>query len=360
MPFVILIPSYNPDQALVELIVSLRQKTTMPILVVNDGSKVETACFFADAQKAGAAYIAHDHNRGKGAALKTGIAYALSAFPDLSGVVTADGDGQHIPDDILAVGNAMESHPNSLVLGTRSLRNKNVPFKSRWGNRITTFVFALTSHRKVLDTQTGLRGIPLSLLTIAEKIPGDRYEYEMNMLSDMAKADVPFVPVAIQTVYKDQNKGSHFHAWRDSARIYFPLLSGFLKMAVVSLLSAALDLGLFTLFQWAFWDDSASGIFYSTVSARVLSGIFNFILNKTWTFKSKGESARKALEYGILFVTQMLLSWILVKLFAMLPAHLTLIKAVIDFLLFLGSYFIQKTFIFRPKKVSKETSKAGV
>lgn len=56
----------------------------------------------------------------------------------------------------------------------------------------------------------------------------------------------------------------------------------------------------------------------------------------------------------------MLLSWILVKLFAMLPAHLTLIKAVIDFLLFIGSYFIQKTFIFRSKKVSKDASSIEV
>ncbi len=360
MSFVILIPSYNPDEALIELIVSLRQKTTMPIVIVDDGSKKETAPIFAKAEQAGAVCIAHDQNRGKGAALKTGIAYASRAFFDFSGIVTADGDGQHVAEDILAVGYALESHPDSLILGTRSLRNKNVPFKSRWGNRITTFVFRLTSHRKVLDTQTGLRGIPVSLMAMAQKITGDRYEYEMNMLSEMAKADVPFLPVPIQTVYKDQNKGSHFNAWKDPARIYFPLLSGFLKMVVASLLSAALDLGLFTLFQWAFWDDSASGILYSTVSARVLSGVFNFILNKTWTFKSKGENARKVFEYGILFVTQMLLSWILVKLFAMLPAHLTLIKAVIDFLLFLGSYFIQKTFIFRAKKSTKDTSKVGI
>ncbi len=354
MAFVILIPTFNPDDALVELIVSLRLKTSMPILLVNDGSKPETAKIFAKSQEAGAECITHDRNRGKGAALKTGLAYAYSTYPQICGVVTADGDGQHLCDDILAVGNALESHPEALILGTRSLVGKQVPFTSRWGNRITTFVFSLTAHRKVKDTQTGLRGIPASLLAMATKIPGDRYEYEMNMLSEMAQAGIPFLPVPIATVYKNQNKGSHFKPWRDSPRIYFHLLSGFLKMVVVSLLSAALDLGLFTLFQWAFWDDSATGILYSTVSARILSGVFNFLLNKNWTFKSKGEGARKAFEYGILFVTQMLLSWILVKLFAALPAHLTLIKGIIDFFLFIGSYLIQKTFIFRPKKLRND------
>ncbi len=296
MPFVILIPSYNPDEALVELIVSLRQKTKAPILIVNDGSKPETAPFFAKAQEAGADYIAHEQNRGKGAALKTGIAYASSHYSEFTGVVTADCDGQHVADDILAVGNALESHPEALILGTRSLKSRNVPFKSRWGNRITTFVFRLTSHRKVLDTQTGLRGIPSGLIPAALKISGDRYEYEMNMLSEMAKADIPFFPVDIQTVYKDDNKGSHFNAWKDPIRIYLPLLSGFLKMVVASLLSAALDLGLFTLFQWAFWDDSASGLLYSTVSARVLSGIFNFILNKPGRLDPKAKMPEKFLN----------------------------------------------------------------
>lgn len=350
MPFVVLIPSYNPDKALIELVFVLRQQTSLPILVVDDGSNSESKVFFEQARNAGAEVLVHPVNQGKGAALKTGIAYVKSHYPEMDGIVTADGDGQHLAGDILAVGHALETHPRALVLGTRQLRSPQVPFKSRWGNRITSFVFRMTSHRKVADTQTGLRGIPRSFFDLTLKIPGNRYDYEMNMLTQMAAEDIPFIPVPISTVYKDQNKHSHFKAWRDSARIYIPLLSGFLKMAVVSLLSAVLDLGLFTLFQWAFWDASATGILYSTVSARTLSGIFNFILNKTWTFSHKGQNTLKAFEYGVLFVAQMLLSWILVKLFAYLPVNLTLIKAIIDFLLFLGSYFVQKNLIFRSKK----------
>jgi hypothetical protein len=103
-------------------------------------------------------------NPGKGAALKTGINYILCEFPDALGVVTADADGQHHPEDILRVAGRLASDRESLILGVRSLRS-TVPLHSRIGKRITRSLVWLPIGQRLSDTQTGLRAIPRSLLS---------------------------------------------------------------------------------------------------------------------------------------------------------------------------------------------------
>lgn len=102
------------------------------------------APIFEQCRALGAEIAVHAVNQGKGRALKTGLNAALNIWPDLSGVVTADADGQHTLRDILRIIEAMREHPNALVLGSREFTG-DVPFKSRWGNRITRFVYALAT-----------------------------------------------------------------------------------------------------------------------------------------------------------------------------------------------------------------------
>src|SRR5262245_1970976 len=118
-----LIPAYKPSSSLVGVVRALSDQAARAIVVVDDGSGPEySEIFAAVAAFAGGQLVRHAVNLGKGAALKTGINYALCAFPDLIGIVTADADGQHDPDDIQAVARALLDQPDALVLGSRAFK----------------------------------------------------------------------------------------------------------------------------------------------------------------------------------------------------------------------------------------------
>lgn len=352
MKTAILIPALNPDRRLIDLVAKLRKATDSTIVIVDDGSTKESTPIFETLKNSYGCIIEHHaENMGKGEALKTGIRCAMRQIPRPAGIVSADADGQHLPQDILRVSAALRTNPNSLILGVRNFSSRNVPFKSRWGNKITSFVFFLTTKIRCPDTQTGLRAIPASLAEFCLSVPGSRFEYEMNMLTCAAKKGIPLITVPISTVYLESNRSSHFRAVRDSALVY----SNFLKFGASSLLCAGADLGLFTLLTYGVFGRSAFGILAGTVSARCVSGVLNFTINKKWCFSSRGNSVKQAVKYFILFCTQMLLSWAIVTLLAYLPAHLTLLKMLADGGLFILSFFIQKKFIFKTNTAGNKT-----
>src|SRR5258707_5647524 len=135
--FAVLIPAYRPEEALVELVRTLTQCLTGPIIVVDDGSGPEFAERFSRIEQIlGVHLLRHAINLGKGAALKTGINHFLCTFPNLIGLVTADADGQHAAEDILRVGAQLAVHPGSVILGIRQFDSR-VPLRSRLGNKIS-------------------------------------------------------------------------------------------------------------------------------------------------------------------------------------------------------------------------------
>ena len=111
-----------------------------------------------------------------------------------------------------------------MVLGSRKFTGQ-VPLRSRFGNSVTRGVFAITTGSKVYDTQTGLRGFPHHMLDWLCEIPGDRFEYEMNMLLAARREGYAIREVFIETVYLEENKSSHFRPLVDSMRIYLPILA---------------------------------------------------------------------------------------------------------------------------------------
>ena len=117
------------------------------------------ATFAAAARFPNVQLLRHAVNLGKGAALKTAFNYVLCAMPDAAGVVTADADGQHAPEDIARVAEALAAQPDALVLGARAF-GADVPLRSRFGNIVTRGIMHALLGRKLADTQTGLRGIP--------------------------------------------------------------------------------------------------------------------------------------------------------------------------------------------------------
>lgn len=349
---IVIIPALDPDEKLITLAAGLR-KLDLKVLIVNDGSGKKYSAIFETLQTRYQCEVCtHEINLGKGAALKTGIRYVAENYPECSGCITADADGQHTPWDILMVSNSLERNPGSLVLGTRDFAKKGIPLKSLLGNRITSAVFLLSTGKRCADTQTGLRGIPRSFTETCLSVPGDRYEYEMNLLLEMAHKDIPFIYTPIATIYIEDNASSHFHPVRDSALIYFNII----KYSLSSMVSAATDLAFFTAFTTLVFGVGSAGILASTVAARLISGSVNFSINKRWVFQSKKGPGDEALKYFTLFCCQMLLSWLLVSALNFLPLNITLIKILVDSTLFFISYRIQGKHVFNTQKKGAQAS----
>lgn len=344
MNIAVLIPSLNPNETLPQLIQQLQQRGILQIAVIDDGSTPVTQPIFDRCSGLGCLMIHHHTNQGKGAAIRTGLRALQEQFPSLSGIVTADGDGQHLPDDIFRVAQELELHPDSLILGTRDFSQPGIPRRSRFGNRFSSLFFRLSTGISCPDTQTGLRGLPCTQLNFFLSVPGDRYDYEMNALCQSAQQKLPIRYVPIQTIYENGNSTSHFHPITDSMRIY----AAPLRFAAASLASCAVDLALFALFAYLLHADSSMRIVAATVGARLISGVFNFILNRHWSFSSTGEHwSTQGIRYLILFLCQMFASGGLTALLSILPLPLVLIKLVVDTVLFCLSYFIQQAWVFR-------------
>lgn len=214
---VLVLPAFEPGPGLPALVRALADAFAA-VVVVDDGSSPPSAAVFAEAAALpGVRLLRHAANRGKGAALKTAFAEVRRAFPDAAGVVTADADGQHLPEDVRRVAAASAAHPEALTLGVRSFGGRGVPFRSRLGNLWTCGEFFLLTGVWVRDTQTGLRGIPRALLPRVAALAGDRYDYEARMLVAAAKLPQPPVQVPVATVYDGGNGTSHYRPLADTA-----------------------------------------------------------------------------------------------------------------------------------------------
>ena len=333
---IVLIPAYKPDARMVELVRELRDNH-LDVMLVDDGGQEPYAPLFAQCRELGAEVAVHTVNLGKGRALKTGINAALLRWPELRAIVTADADGQHTPKDILRLIDAVDAHPNTLVLGSRKFTG-DVPFKSRWGNRITRTVYGLASGVHIYDTQTGLRALPRCALDDMLRIDGERYEYEMNVLLKLRDMGLGVFEVPIETIYIDDNAGSHFNPVRDAFKIYMVIF----KYLFSSATSFVVDYALYWLCLRAF--DLSALVSYAL--ARLVSSQVNYHLNKHTVFGGRGGRSSMA-KYYALCVVQGLLGAALVQVLpGVIPLSAAIIKIPVDLLLFTISYFIQRDFVF--------------
>lgn len=216
-----LIPAYQPNELLLEVVEAVKKVGFSRIVVVNDGSRPECNAIFE--QLDGVTLLTHETNQGKGAALKTGLKYLHdTAQTGEVGVVTLDADGQHRAEDAWLCAQELEKHPEAMILGVRSFTRKGVPLVRMAGNVFTRVVFFVVVGRFIRDTQTGLRALPTSWIPELCSIDYNGYEYELEVLLYCRKR--PLRQVTIQTVYIGENESSHFNLWRDSVRIYWTLL----------------------------------------------------------------------------------------------------------------------------------------
>lgn len=346
MKIAVVIPAYQPDKVLIELADELLKRGIPYIVIVDDGSFEDKKWIFDSLDsKEKCLVIHHSRNLGKGIALKTGIDAVLNSNLQLEGIVTADADGQHRPDDIIKTAEAFLLQPDALLLGCRSFSQADVPLRSKLGNRLTRFVFKLVSGIKISDTQTGLRAFSLENAARFLKIEGNRYEYEMNMLLTAAREGIAIKETEIETVYHNHNRSSHFKTFVDSFYVY----RNFLRYAISGILSFLLDLTLYAVFSFFFrMAGFAEFILYATFISRILSSLFNYFCNKRFVFNNRDKGLLMLVKYYILCMIQMLLSAFMVRsIYGFIAIDTVIIKCFVDIMLACVSYQVQKWLIFR-------------
>ena len=336
MTKVILIPSYEPDNKLIKLINELK-KNKLNVVVVNDGSSKEYDSIFNKIKKK-VKVISYDTNQGKGYALKIGLEYIKENYKDYV-VVTMDSDGQHSVKDAIKLSNYAEKHPSELVIGKR-IRSEKTPLRSKLGNSITMFIYRLSTGVKVYDTQTGLRAFTSELMDFMQNVEGNRYEYEMNVLLYAPSNDIKIKEIEIETIYIENNEGSHFNTIKDSYRVYKEII----KYSLSSIISFIIDYSLFALFSIIL------SITLSNIFARIISASINFTINKKIVFKSDKSILISLIEYALLAIFILVCNTLLLNLLVNIGINKFIAKLIVEISLFIISFLVQKTMIFKKKK----------
>jgi glycosyltransferase involved in cell wall biosynthesis len=206
----IVIPAYQAAGTLAAVVAGAQ--TEAPVYVVDDGSTDGTGDV-GRGGGTGATVLRHETNRGKGAALATGLAAALAAGAQI--IVTLDADGQHPPADIPRLLAPIVEGRADLVLGARE-RSGAMPFGRRVTNWLSARLATRIAGQGVSDAQTGFRAFTRA---VAERVrpTGDRFDYETAFLLGACDAGFRVTCVAIPTIYEGAR--SHFRSWADTWRV---------------------------------------------------------------------------------------------------------------------------------------------
>jgi glycosyltransferase involved in cell wall biosynthesis len=335
---VLLIPAYNPGPELVEVIEAVDANKFEAIVVINDGSDLSYSHVFMEVKdKEKVQLLDHAVNLGKGAALKTGMNFIKKTYPNSPGVVTADADGQHSPVDIVRVSEALAENQSSIVIGCRHFKG-DIPLRSKFGNVLTRLLMRFFAGISLSDTQSGLRGIPMSLLGDIISSGCNKYEFEMDMLFIAKRLNVGIKEVEIETIYSDGNESSHFNPIADSMRIYF-VMSRYL---FASVLTALVDYIVFVLVMPFFGSITAA-----TYIARGSAVSINFILVKKVVFGDHKKIMSTLPKYLLLVILSGFISLSIIHYLSSLGMKIILAKIVAESVLYLANFIIQKEFIFK-------------
>ena len=355
----VIIPSYNPDERLLSTIFELLSAGANDILVVNDGSARDSLRTFSEIKKIpGCTVISHSTNRGKGAALKTGIAYCLDNRPGAKGVVTVDGDGHHRTCDIVSCAHKM-LESGQVILGMRRPDDKTISKRGRYGNAITAGAIKIVCGYKVPDPMTGLRGIPRRYLSTFLQTKGDNYDFETNMILDFKRRGVPFRMFHIIGEYYSDGKKSHFRLVRDSVAIFAEIIKYFGQQFKYVLSSISSYLIEYIIYLLLLANLPGIGITLTNYICRIFSGAMNFVINRHLVFKSKENYGKTVIRYIIVAIFVMLMSTEIIVLINRIFTDrgnvvARYVKVPVDCAMFFVSYFLQKKWVFPDDKKNKK------
>ncbi|MDR0700441.1 MAG: glycosyltransferase family 2 protein [Tannerella sp.] len=209
----VIIPTYNNSRFLPSVLDAALSHTSS-VIVVNDGSTDETGKVLERYQTS-LKIISYRDNKGKGYALRRGFDKAEEL--GFRYAVTLDSDGQHAISDLPLFLEAIKKHPEAMIIGSRELKQKNMPRKNTFANQFSNFWFTLQTGRKLPDTQTGFRLYPLAAMKKMRPFTS-RYEAELELLVRSAWRNIPQIPVPIQVHYPPE-RTTHFRPSVDFLRI---------------------------------------------------------------------------------------------------------------------------------------------
>jgi glycosyltransferase involved in cell wall biosynthesis len=218
------VPALDAADTVGPVVEDLRAALRVPVIVVDDGSKDATA---EQARAHGAHVVCHEHNRGKGVALRSGLVEAARRGFDVA--VSVDADGQHPGRSARAVLDASDD-PRALVLGVRDLARDGAPPLNRFGNGVSNLFLSMFARSKLRDTQCGLRRYPVAeTLALGARARG--YAFEAEVVLRAIAAGLPLVEVLVEVVYPAKGeRRTHFRSVRDPARIVATVVKTVLEL----------------------------------------------------------------------------------------------------------------------------------
>ncbi len=223
-PLAVLIPALDCAATITAVVEGARRFAEL-VLVVDDGSSDPTA---ARAAAAGAEVVRHAAPRGKGAALQAGM--ARLAERGVGHVLTMDGDGQHLCEEIPPLLEASRREPQALVIGARQIEPGTVAPMKLFGNRFANRWVEIASGQALPDTQSGFRVYPLAA-TLALGARAGHFAFETEVLIRAARAGVPIRSIPVRVYYPPiDERVSHYRPWRDTVRIIRVVLGLILRL----------------------------------------------------------------------------------------------------------------------------------
>ena len=217
---VVVVPAHNCGGTIGGVVRGLNESLPgSTVVVVDDGSTDDTA---EVAASAGANVLSHPRNRGKGAAIRSGLAEAFRAGAEV--ILTVDGDGQHLPEDARAVAEACWTSCADVVVGNRMSSAAGMPMDRQLSNRLSSLVVSIACQQRIPDSQCGLRAFRRWVL---EGVPlrTERFEIETEMLLAAAKRWATIRSVPIHSVYDRELPTSHVHRLKDTVRFLLLLVA---------------------------------------------------------------------------------------------------------------------------------------
>jgi glycosyltransferase involved in cell wall biosynthesis len=209
----------------IESVVAGVREHVADVVVVDDGSGDDTGRI---ARAAGAEVLRHPERRGKGAALRTGMAWA--AERGFTHVFTVDGDGQHLPGEMPALLDAARDEPRAIVLGERSREGHDISPMKLFGNRFANRWVEIASGRWFDDTQSGFRIYPVAA-TLALGGHAVHYGFETEVLIRALRSGVPVVCRTVAVYYPPADlRVSYYRPWLDTIRIIFIVVGLILRL----------------------------------------------------------------------------------------------------------------------------------
>src|SRR5690242_7783851 len=206
-----LIPAFNEAATIAEVVTGVRPHV-QAVVVVDDGSADETA---SRAEAAGARVIRHAENRGKGHAVRSGLAQILAL--DFSHVLLMDGDGQHRPEDVPKMLQAARERDADLVVGARIFDKAQMPRSRYYSNTIGSRALSSFIGSPIEDSQSGFRLIRCDILR-GLTLTATGYEIETEMLIKLARRHVSMTSVPVTLSYGAESK---LRPIRDTTRTCF-------------------------------------------------------------------------------------------------------------------------------------------